>query len=149
MRLSYAFFFILASLFTPAIAADDQSSQQEVVKTAAAFRENFDKQNSAGISALFTKDGVFVNPTGPHPDVAEFYEGAFKAGINQIEIAVKQATALGADTMIGIGEFQTSGKNASGAAIGDSGYWTAIYTRDGGAWKIRMLTALPKAPPPQ
>jgi hypothetical protein len=62
---------------------------------------------------------------------------------------VKQATALGADTMIGMGEFRTSGKNASGVAIGDSGYWTAVYARDGGEWKIRMLTALPKAPPPQ
>lgn len=149
MRLCYAFFFILASLFTPAIAADDQSSQQEVVKIASAFTENFDKQNSAGIGALFAKDGVFVNPTGPHTDVAQFYAGAFKAGINQIEITVRQTTALGADIMIGMGEFQTSGKNASGAAIGETGLWTATYIRDGGTWKIRMLTGFPKAPPPK
>jgi ketosteroid isomerase-like protein len=149
MRLCYAFFLVLTSLLTPAIAADDQSSQQEVVKIATAFTENFDKQNSAGIGALFTKDGIFVNPAGPHTDVAQFYAGAFKAGINKIEISVKQAAALGADTMIGIGEFQTSGKNDSGAAIGETGVWTATYTREGGTWKIRMLTGLPKAPPPK
>lgn len=63
MRLSYAFFLILASLVLPAAAADDQSNQ-EVVKIAVAFTENFDKQNSAGIAGLFTKDGVFVSPTG-------------------------------------------------------------------------------------
>jgi ketosteroid isomerase-like protein len=149
MRLCYAFFLVLASLFTPAMAADDQSSQQEVVKIAAAFTENFDKQNSAGIAALFAKDGVFVNPTGPHTDVSQFYAGVFKAGINSIEITVKQTTALGADTMIGLGEFQTGGKNASGAAIGETGLWTATYIRDGGAWKIRMLTGFPKALPPK
>jgi hypothetical protein len=49
----------------------------------------------------------------------------------------------------GLGEFATSGKNASGAAIGDAGYWTATYVRDGGAWKVRMLTGFPKAPPPE
>jgi hypothetical protein len=90
-----------------------------------------------------------VNPTGPHTDVAQFYAETFKAGIDRIEITVKQATALGADTMIGIGEFRTSGKNASGAAIGETGLWTRTYIRDGGAWKIRMLTGLPKALPPK
>jgi hypothetical protein len=40
MRLSYAFF-ILASFLTPAMAADDQGSQQEI---AVAFTDNFDKQ---------------------------------------------------------------------------------------------------------
>src|SRR5947209_7871151 len=147
MRLFYAFLFILTSLLTPATAADDQSNQ-EVVKIAVAFTENFDKQNSAGIGALFTKDGVFVNPTGAHTDVAQFYAEAFKAGIDRIEVTVKQAAAVGADAMIGMGEYQTSGKTASGAAIGETGLWTGTYTRDGGVWKIRMLTGLPKAPPP-
>jgi ketosteroid isomerase-like protein len=145
----HVFFIVLTSLFTPAFAADDQSSQQEVIKIASAFTENFDKQNSAGIGDLFTKDGVFVNPMGPHSDVAQFYAGAFKAGVDKIEITVKQAASLGTDTMIGMGEFKTGGKDASGAAIGETGLWTATYIRDGGTWKIRMLTGLPKAPPPK
>jgi ketosteroid isomerase-like protein len=149
MRLLFILCFSFAMLCAPVLAADDQSSQQEVVKIATAFTENFDKQNSTGISALFTKEGIFVNPTGTHTDVAQFYAGAFKAGIDHIEITVKQATALGADTMIGVGEFQTSGKNPSGAAIGESGYWTATYVRDGGTWKLRMLTGFPKPPPPK
>lgn len=150
MRLSYILCFIMAVLVGPAFAADDQSSKQEVEKIAAAFTESFNKQNSAGLGGFFTNDGVLVNPTGPHshPDIAQYYDGAFKAGINHIEITVKQVTTLGADTMIGIGESVTSGKNASGAAIGDNGHWTATYVRDGGAWKMRMLTTVPKASPP-
>jgi ketosteroid isomerase-like protein len=145
LRWSYTFCFIVALLFTPAIAADDQSSKQEVEKITASFTENFNKQNGAGIGRLFTNDGVLVNPTGPHIDIAQYYDGVFKAGVNQIEITVKQATTVDADTMIGIGEYLTSGKDASGAAIGASGHWTATYIRNGGAWKVRMLTAFPKA----
>jgi len=55
---------MIAMLFTPVRAADDQSSKQEVDKIAATYAENYNKQNSAGIAALFTKDGVLVNPTG-------------------------------------------------------------------------------------
>jgi len=29
------------------------------------------------------------------------------------------------------------------------GRWTAVDVRVGGQWKIRMLTAFPKPPPPQ
>ena len=151
MRLPFILCFMFAILCTPVIAADDQSAKQEVDKITTAFKESFDKQNSAGISALFTKDGVLVNPTGRHADVAQVYDGIFKAGVNQLQVTVDEATTVDPDidTMVAIGDWQTSGKNASGEAIGDSGHWTATHLRDGGAWKIRMLTAFPKAPPPK
>jgi ketosteroid isomerase-like protein len=149
MRLSYVFCLLIAVLLSPVIAADDQSGKQEVEKIRAAFTESFNKQNGAGIAELFTKDGVLVNPGGPHTDIAQYYDGTFKAGIDHIDVMVKEVTKLDADNMIGLGEFTTSGKNASGAAIGGAGYWTATYVRDGGLWKVRMLTGFPKAPPPK
>ena len=148
MRLSYAFCFMVALLFTPAIAADDQSGKQEAEKISASFKENFDKQNGAGIGGPFTNDGVVVNPAGPHTDITQYYDGVFKTGVNHLESTVTQATTLGADTMIAIGEYVSSGKDASGAAVGGSGHWTGTYVRDGGAWKLRMLTVSPKASPP-
>lgn len=149
MRLSYIACLTLALLVTPVSAADNQSGKQEVEKIAAAFTENFNKQDSTGISGLFTSGGVLVNPTGPHTDIAQVYDGAFKAGMKEIKIGVTEATPVGADTMIGIGEYSMSGKNASGEAIEATGNWTATYAREGGAWKIRMLTGFPKAPPPK
>jgi ketosteroid isomerase-like protein len=151
MRLPFVLCFMFAMICTPVLAADDQSSKQEVDKIAAAFKDSFDKQNSVEISALFTKDGVLVNPTGPHTDIAKFYDGAFKAGLNQIQIMVNEVTPVDPDkdTMIGIGEYQIAGKSASGTAIQENGNWTATYVREGGAWKIRMLTGFPKAPPPK
>jgi ketosteroid isomerase-like protein len=149
MRLSYILCLLIAVLLPPAIAADDQSGKQEVEKIAAAFTESFNKQNGAGIAELFTKDAVLVNQGGLHTDIAQYYDGAFKTGIDHVDVTVKEVTKLSADNMIGIGEFSNSGKNASGAAIGGPGYWTATYVRDGGVWKLRMLTAFPKAPPPK
>ena len=148
MRLFYILLSV-AMFSAPALAADDQSGKQEVDKIVAAYTESFNKQNTAGIAELFTKDGVLVNPTGPHTDIAQFIDGGFKAGLDHIEITVKDVARLGTDNMIGIGEYITSGKNASGAAIGTTGVWTAAYVRDGGAWKLRMLTGFPKAPPPK
>jgi ketosteroid isomerase-like protein len=149
MRFSYIACLTLALLVSPASAADDKSGKQEVEKIAAAFPQNFDKQDSSGIRSLFTSDGVLVNPTGPHTDIAQVYDGAFKAGMKEIKIGVTEATPVGPDTMIGIGEYSMSGKNASGAALEGGGNWTATYVRQGGTWKIRMLTGFPKAPPPK
>jgi uncharacterized protein (TIGR02246 family) len=147
MRVSYVFCLLIALLLRPAIAADDQSGKQEVEKIVAAFSASFNKQNSAGIAELFARDGVFVNQRGPHTDIAHYYDGAFKSGVDHIDVAVNEVTKLNPDNMIGIGQFLTSGKNVSGAPIGEAGYWTATYVRDDGAWKIRMLTAFQKGPP--
>jgi ketosteroid isomerase-like protein len=151
MRLaSAATLCLLSVLETPMFAADDQSSKRDVEKIAAAYKEHFDKQNSAGLVALFTNDGVLVSPTGAHTDLAHFMDGAFKAGMNQIKITVEQASTVDADkdSMIGIGEYQMTGKNSSRAAMEDRGRWTATYVREGATWKIRMLTGFPAAPPP-
>src|SRR5215472_10629485 len=64
---------------------------------------------------------VLVNATGPHTDITQYYDRVFKTGVNHLESTVTQATTLGPDTMIAIGEFVSSGKDASGAAVGGSG----------------------------
>jgi hypothetical protein len=48
-----------------------------------------------------------------------------------------------------MGEYHITGKNQSGAPIEVKGIWTGIDVREGGTWKIRLLTAFPKAPPPK
>ena len=42
-----------------------------------------------------------------------------------------------------------SGKNDKGEPINMTVLWTATDVQEAGQWKIRMLTALPKAPPPK
>jgi hypothetical protein len=92
--------------------------------------------------------GMQVNAAGPHTNVAQVYEGTFKAGMNHNGITVNQAWPLGADAVLSTGEYHVTGKNQSGAAIEAGGFWTAGNVREGGNWKIQLLTAVPKPPEP-
>jgi len=149
MRMSYVCL-LLTAFTVPAAAADaDQNLKQVVEKIGAAYSENFNKQNATGIAALYATGGVQVNQAGPTTDIAKRYEGVFKAGFNHNEITVDQVSPLGTDTLVAIGEFHLTGKNASGDPIEYKGLWTSTDVREGGTWKIRMLTAFPKAPPPK
>ena len=82
-----------------------------------------------------------------HTDVAQTYEGIFKAGFNHNEITVDEALPLGADTAIATGEYHITGKNQNGEPLDVVGRRTGAYVNQGGNWKIRMVSAFPKAPP--
>jgi ketosteroid isomerase-like protein len=120
-----------------------------VEKIGAAYSDNFNKQNAAGIAALYAAGGIHVNAEGPTTDIAKRYGGAFKAGFNHLDVTVSEAWPLGADALLATGQYHLTGKNDSGAPIEAGGIWTATDIREGGTWKIRMLTAIPKAPPPK
>ena len=148
MRMSYVVCFLLTVLATP-VAAAEADLKQEVQKLAATYSENFDKQNAAGIAALYASGGQQVNPAGPTTEVTKRYEGVFKAGFNHLEIVVNEVSPLGADMALGLGEYHLTGKDQSGQPLDATGLWTAVYVVEGGTRKIRLLTALPKAPPPK
>ncbi|WP_461317188.1 YybH family protein [Bradyrhizobium embrapense] len=148
--MSSALYLFIALLAMPAAApAGDENLKQQVEKIAAAYADSFNKQDGAGIAALYAPGGVIVNPTGPHSDIAQVYEGIFKTGFNHNEIAVDEATPLGTDTALATGEYHITGKKQSGEPLDVTGRWTAAYVGQGGSWKIRMLSAFPKAPPPK
>jgi ketosteroid isomerase-like protein len=147
-KMSYAFV-LIATLAIPATAvAADENMKQVVEKLAAAYADNISKQNPAGIAALYANGGMLVVNTGKITDITKYYEGAFKAGINHDDITVDVVQSLGTDAIVATGEYHVTGKNESGAPIDVTGFWTGVDVREGGTWKIRMLTAVPKAPPP-
>jgi ketosteroid isomerase-like protein len=149
MRTSYAFALIV-TLFTPATAvAGDENLKQVVEKIRAAYVENFNKQNPAGIAALYADGGIIIDDTGPHTNIAEYYEGAFKAGLNHEEATVDEVWPLGTDALLAIGQYHITGKSESGEPIELTGFWTATDIRENDNWKIRMLSGFPKAALPQ
>ena len=149
MRWSCAFCFFLAAFSVTAADADtDQNLKQKVEQIGLAYAESFNKQDGSGIAALFANEGIHVNPAGPRSDIAEFYQGAFKAGLDHEEITVDQAWPLGAEGALAIGGYRITGKNQSGAPIETGGIWTATYVTEGGKLKIRLLSAMPKPPQP-
>jgi ketosteroid isomerase-like protein len=146
MRSSYLLCLMACSLAAAPINAEE-NLKQKVENIASAYADSFDKQDGAGIAALFANGGVHVNPSGPRSDIAAVYQGAFKAGLDHEEITVDQAWPLGADAALAIGGYRITGKNQSGAPIETGGIWTATYIIEGGKLKIRMLSAMPKPPP--
>ena len=121
MRVTHVLCLLTALFSVPAVAAD-VDAKQEAQKIASAYAENFNKQNAAGIAALYANGGMAVNPTGLHTDIAQIYEGAFKAGFNHNEITVDQARPLATDTLMSMGEYHITGKSQPGAPIEVEGH---------------------------
>jgi uncharacterized protein (TIGR02246 family) len=124
-----------------------ENLRQEVEKIGSAYAESFNRQDAAGIAALYADDGVHINPAGPRTDIEQFYRDLFKAGFSYQESNVDGVWPLGAETAVAIGQYRTTGKDQSGAPIEAWGISTATYMRERGKWKIRMLSAIPKPPP--
>jgi len=118
--------------------------KKELDKIGSAYAESFNRQDAAGIAALYADGGMHINPAGPRTDIEQFYQAIFKAGFDHQDVSLDEAWPLGTDAALAIGQYRIAGKDQSGAPIERGGFWTATYVREGGEWKIRMQTALPK-----
>src|SRR6516225_1490686 len=87
--------------------------QEAVEKISSANSESFNRQDAAGIAALYADGGVHINPAGPRTDIEQFYQGVFKAGFDHQEISVDEAWPLGADAALAIGQYRISGRGPS------------------------------------
>jgi uncharacterized protein (TIGR02246 family) len=144
---------IVIALALPASAQQsDRSLRHQIESVVSSYAENFNKQNAPGIAGLYTKDGVLVNPAGPQKSVEQYYQNAlnelYKTGVNHQDIALEDVWSLGPDAAISMGEYHISGRSQNGSVLESNGRWTAVEVREGGAWKIRLLTAFPTAQAP-
>lgn len=140
---------IVIALALPASAQQsDRSLRHQIESVVSSYAENFNKQNASGIAGLYTKDGVLVSPAGPQKSVEQYYQNAFKTGFNHQDIALEDVSSLGPDAAISMGEYHISGRSQNGSVLESNGRWTAVEVREGGAWKIRLLTAFPTGQAP-
>ena len=144
MRMIPTLSVLLALIVSPAFAND---IKEQAPKMRADFIDAYNGQDVAALAASFTADAVVVNPAGVNPINAQVIEGWFKDGPRKVDTTFDQALPLGADTALGIGTIQITGKNLKGEAVDFKARWAATYIRDGGKWKIRMQTVVPLPPP--
>ena len=116
----------------------------ELKKIGSAYVESFNRQDAAGIAALYADGGMHINPARPRTDIEQFYQAIFKAGFDHQDVSLDEAWPLGTDAALAIGQYRIAGKDQSGTPIERGGFWTATYVREGGELKIRMQTALPR-----
>jgi hypothetical protein len=69
-------------VIAPSAFADDADLKKQVHRIASPCVEIFNKQDAAGVAALFATNAIVVNSSGPQTDVVKFAEGLFKAGLN-------------------------------------------------------------------
>src|SRR6516165_10958094 len=143
---------IAAVALTTSVSAQgvDQNTRQQIEQLVTTYRANWNKQDAAGIAGLYTKDAVLVSQApkvvkNGQQEIARQYETIFKT-LPHNDAATVEVSPLGNDALFSVGEYHLSGQNQSGPLKVD-GHWTAVYVRDGGAWKIRLLTAVPDPPP--
>ena len=153
MRSSIIVALAALALITSASAQEiDQNHRQQIERIAAAYVENWNKHDAAGIAALYTKDGVLVTPTGAvrsgSLEIEQASQGVMKSFPQHNGQTIEQISPLGNDADIRIGQFHLSGEGPNGPTKLD-GRYTAVDVREGGTWKIRLLTAVPIPPPAQ
>jgi len=147
MRILGAVCFSLLLSAMPATAAD-QNLKEELGKVASAYEQHFNKKDAAGITSLYTKNYLRVTQNGIEPDNTKYYEGAFKNGLDHLEIKTTDVQPLSDNMAILTGESRVTGKSEKGDPVELNIIWTSLDVRENGQWKIRMLTTLPKPPPP-
>jgi ketosteroid isomerase-like protein len=125
-----------------AFAQSDESIRQEVEKIKATHVENYNKQSAAGIAALYAKSATLVSPGGVSTSAEESFTNAFKAGFNHQEATVEEVSLIAPDVVVGRGEYTSTGQGPNGA-LQVHGRWTAVYVRESGVLKIRLLTSFP------
>ena len=138
MRASIIVAFAALGLVTSASAQQiDQNTRQQIERIAAAYVENWNKHNAAGVAALYTKDGVQVTATGVKSgpqEIEQAYQSAMKTFPQHNGQTIEQISPLGNDAVIRIGQFHLAGEGQNGPTKLD-GRYTSVDVREGGHGK--------------
>ena len=116
-----------------------------------ALDEAYKKNDAAAVAAFFTEDAVLVEPDGVfsgRQDIEKRYADTFQhSPIIRFNSTYGRSHLNAIDNAVwAVGLRKSSFKSQTGSVFA-VGYWSAIYVREGDAWKIRMLT-LNEQPPP-
>src|SRR5436190_23458575 len=136
MRFSIIATFAALGLITSASAQQiDQNHRQQIERIAAAYVENWNKHDAAGIAALYTKDGVLVTPTGAvrsgSQEIEQASQGVMKTFPQHNGEMIEQIAPLGNDADIRIGEFHLGGQGQTGPSKLDVRYNAVDVPRRG------------------
>jgi uncharacterized protein (TIGR02246 family) len=106
------------------------------------YDEACNQRDAAALAALFTEDAVCVMPDGllsGRQAIERWYSEHFQRWypINHIS-ETNQLNAIGQQVW-SLGQWWNTLQTQNGPVF-VRGYWSALFVREGGAWKIRMLT---------
>jgi ketosteroid isomerase-like protein len=135
---------LLAASTFGAVADPKQDAQKLIDGYTVAIAQ----KSAVEIAALYTKDGVLVNSAGVHTDIAKFYEGPFKNGLEKQEAKLGNVWPLNDGTVLTEGETTFFfGKTDTSEPRMVPSRWTAVLIKEGDQMKIKLLTGIPMPTP--
>ena len=106
--------------------------------------EAFNKNDASAVAALFTEDGVLVATDGMfygRQAIEKRYADTFQRWpITTFSDQRSQLNAID-NAAWTVGKWWSTLQSETGPKF-EGGYWSAIYVREGDAWKIRMLNLI-------
>ena len=122
--------------------AGDTRALDEFHALSKKFDEAIDRRDAAAVAALFTEDGVFMTPTGVLFGRRAIEESCARdLKLRPVSSHIHQADQLcsvGKEAW-SLGQWWSTVPSERGPAF-LQGYWSALFAREGDAWKFRMLT---------
>jgi uncharacterized protein (TIGR02246 family) len=108
----------------------------------AKYDEVCNQRDAAALAALFTEDAVCVMPDGllsGRQAIERWYSEHFQRWhpINHV-VETNQLNAIGPQVW-SLGQWWNTLQSQNGPVF-VRGYWSALFVREGDAWRIRMLT---------
>ena len=104
--------------------------------------EAFNKNDAVALAALFTEDAVLVAPDGMffgRQAIQKRYADTFRRW--PVTTSSGEGSSLNAidNAAWATGKWWTTRQGQTGPKF-ETGFWSAIYVREGDAWKIRLYT---------
>ena len=139
------------SFALPTFAQQSETVDPQIIEQLSALGKKWDEaennNDATTLAALFTEDGVFVTNTGPvygRQAIARWYTDDFQEWHHSNHIQKSDPNSLRiigtADNVASHGEWSLTIQGKTGDPIQLNGHYSAINTREGNDWKIRMLT---------
>jgi uncharacterized protein (TIGR02246 family) len=124
----------------------DSQLRQQVDATVNQYDEAFNNNDAAALGALFTEDAVLATDTGLvygreaiEKHLADLLQKfRFSDHIGKADQYSPHTIGTTGNEMWATGEWSCTVRGESGGPIQSKGYWSAIYVREGNAWKKRM-----------
>ena len=149
---------LAVGLVAPAVAQEratacdgPQDACQQVANLVKSYDDAFNKGDAATVAAIFTPDGIEMTEApkvSGREAIERHYSDAFKAGLSHVVVNVDELHVVG-DTTWGVGDWSATGPGPNHATRPYHGNWGAVWVRNGGTWRLRMLTNNTIETPPQ
>jgi uncharacterized protein (TIGR02246 family) len=125
----------------------DPQTTQKILAIGKAMDEAINNVDAAAIAALFTGDAVFVTDRGPvigRQAIQKWYADVLqgwhpKNHITKVDGNAAHSIGTAGNELWATGEWSETGQVKTGESYPVSGYWLAIYVREGDDWKMRIL----------